>query len=54
MARIALAGFLHETNTFAPLPTRLEDFTQGGGAYACLLTGDRHFRVITGLDVDEF
>jgi len=23
-------------------------------ANACLLTGDRHFRVITGLDVDEF
>lgn len=44
MARIALAGFLHETNTFAPLPTRLEDFTQGGGAYACLLTGDEIFR----------
>jgi microcystin degradation protein MlrC len=44
MARIALAGFLHETNTFAPLPTRLEDFTQGGGAYACLLRGDEILR----------
>ncbi len=44
MARIALAGFLHETNTFAPLPTRLEDFTHGGGAYACLLIGDEVFR----------
>jgi microcystin degradation protein MlrC len=43
MARIALAGFLHETNTFAPLPTRLEDFTQGGGAYAGLLTGNEIF-----------
>lgn len=44
MARIALAGFLHETNTFAPLPTRLEDFTHGGGAYACLLTSDEILR----------
>jgi len=44
MARIALAGFLHETNTFAPLPTRLEDFTHGGGAYACLLVGEEIFR----------
>jgi microcystin degradation protein MlrC len=44
MARIALAGFLHETNTFAPLPTRLEDFTQGGGAYAGLLVGEEIFQ----------
>lgn len=44
MARIALAGFLHETNTFAPLPTRLIDFTQGGGAYAGLLVGDEILR----------
>lgn len=44
MARIALAGFLHETNTFAPLPTRLEDFTQGGGAYAGVLTGEEILR----------
>lgn len=29
--RVALAGFLHETNTFAPTRARLEDFVQGGG-----------------------
>ncbi|PTW59849.1 microcystin degradation protein MlrC [Breoghania corrubedonensis] len=29
--RIAIAGFLHETNTFAPSPATLEDFVQGGG-----------------------
>ncbi len=28
---VALAGFLHETNTFAPTRARLEDFVQGGG-----------------------
>jgi microcystin degradation protein MlrC len=29
--RVALAGFLHETNTFAPSKARMEDFVQGGG-----------------------
>ena len=31
MARIALAGFMHETNTFAPLPTNFESFTGKNG-----------------------
>ena len=26
MARIAVAGFLHETNTFAPIKTTWDDF----------------------------
>ncbi|MEM6906047.1 MAG: M81 family metallopeptidase, partial [Pseudomonadota bacterium] len=29
--RIAVAGFQHETNTFAPVPTGFEDFLAGGG-----------------------
>ncbi|MBL3610669.1 M81 family metallopeptidase [Rhodovulum sulfidophilum] len=29
--RVALAGFLHETNTFAPSPADLAAFRQGGG-----------------------
>lgn len=29
--RVALAGFLHETNTFAPSMARMDDFVQGGG-----------------------
>ncbi|MFC0217759.1 M81 family metallopeptidase [Pseudochelatococcus lubricantis] len=29
--RIGVAGFLHETNTFAPSPARMGDFIQGGG-----------------------
>ena len=29
--RVALAGFLHETNTFAPSKARMADFVQGGG-----------------------
>lgn len=30
MARIAVAGFQHETNTFSPIPTTYESFAQGG------------------------
>ena len=29
--RVALAGFLHETNTFAPSPADMGSFVQGGG-----------------------
>ena len=29
--RVALAGFLHETNTFAPTKAGMSDFVQGGG-----------------------
>ncbi|MYM56825.1 M81 family metallopeptidase [Thalassovita mangrovi] len=29
--RVALAGFLHETNTFAPSPATFDSFVQGGG-----------------------
>ena len=29
--RVALAGFLHETNTFAPSPADMASFVQGGG-----------------------
>jgi microcystin degradation protein MlrC len=29
--RVAIAGFLHETNTFAPTKARYENFEQGGG-----------------------
>ena len=29
--RVALAGFLHETNTFAPTKALMSDFVQGGG-----------------------
>src|SRR3954463_15092178 len=28
--RILAAGFQHETNTFAPTPTRYDDFVRGG------------------------
>ena len=31
MTRIAVGGFLHETNTFAPTKAGYEAFVQGGG-----------------------
>jgi len=31
MTRIAVAGFLHETNTFAPTKAAYDDFVHGGG-----------------------
>jgi microcystin degradation protein MlrC len=31
MTRIAVGGFLHETNTFAPTKARYDDFVHGGG-----------------------
>ncbi|WP_251976879.1 M81 family metallopeptidase [Salinicola avicenniae] len=31
LPRIAVGGFLHETNTFAPSPATLEDFQRGSG-----------------------
>jgi microcystin degradation protein MlrC len=40
MARIAIAGFIHETNTFSPLPTGYEDFDTQGSPTARLLLGE--------------
>src|ERR1700686_23759 len=31
MTRIAVGGFLHETNTFAPTKATYDDFVHGGG-----------------------
>ena len=41
MARIAVAGFLHETNTFSPLPTTLNEFSSSGGPYAAYMPGEK-------------
>lgn len=46
MARIALAGFLHETNTFSPIPTTYEDFAGPGGPYAGYLRGEQIFELL--------
>lgn len=48
--RIAIAGFQHETNTFAPLPTLFESFARGG-AWPGLTTGASVVEVFTGLNI---
>lgn len=48
--RIAIAGFQHETNTFAPIPTRFEDFEQGG-AWPGITEGAAVLEVFSGLNI---
>ena len=50
MTRIAVGGFLHETNTFAPTKATYDDFVHGGGWPAMALGADvlkvmRHINV---------
>jgi microcystin degradation protein MlrC len=50
MTRIAVGGFLHETNTFAPTKATYDDFVHGGGWPAMTLGADvlkvmRHINV---------
>jgi microcystin degradation protein MlrC len=40
MARIALAGFSHETNTFSPIPTTYENFARREGPLTGILETD--------------
>ena len=40
MTRIAVGGFLHETNTFAPTKATYDDFVHGGGWPAMAQGGD--------------
>jgi microcystin degradation protein MlrC len=40
MTRIAVGGFLHETNTFAPTKAKYDDFVHGGGWPAMALGRD--------------
>lgn len=48
--RIAVAGFQHETNTFAPLKTRYEDF-EASGAWPALTHASDIFSVFHGLNI---
>ncbi|WP_157014379.1 M81 family metallopeptidase [Mesorhizobium xinjiangense] len=48
--RVALAGFLHETNTFAPSKATLADFEQGGG-YLPLSRGDEILKRCPGVNL---
>jgi len=48
--RVAIAGFQHETNTFAPLPTALADFERGG-AWPALTRGPLLLERFPGLNI---
>lgn len=50
MARIAIGGFQHETNTFAPSPATFEDFARAG-AWPGLTRGGPLFEVTAGLNI---
>ncbi len=48
--RIAVAGFQHETNTFAPILTPYETFVQGG-AWPAMTHGDEVISTLSGLNL---
>lgn len=48
--RIAMGGFLHETNTFGPSPATLNDFLEGGGM-APLTEGETLFSALADSNV---
>jgi microcystin degradation protein MlrC len=50
MARIAVGGFLHETNTFAPTKATYNDFVHGGG-WPVMTEGADVLRVMRGINV---
>jgi microcystin degradation protein MlrC len=48
--RIAIGGFLHESHSFAPMPTRYADFVRPGG-FPGLVTGGALFEAVSGTSV---
>src|SRR3954449_2765315 len=50
MARIAVGGFLHETNTFAPTKATYDDFVHGGG-WPAMAQGADVLRVMRKINV---
>ncbi len=48
--RIAVAGFQHETNTFAPIPTPFETFKEGG-AWPAMKFGPEVIDTLSGLNL---
>jgi microcystin degradation protein MlrC len=50
MTRIAVGGFLHETNTFAPTKATYEDFVHGGG-WPSMAFGEDVLKVMRDINV---
>ena len=50
MARIAVGGFQHETNTFAPSKATIEDFLRPG-AWPGLTRGEGLFEAVAGINI---
>ncbi len=50
MTRIAVGGFLHETNTFAPTKATYDDFVHGGG-WPAMAVGADVLRVMRNINV---
>ena len=48
--RVAMGGFLHETNTFAPTRATYDDFVQGGG-YMPMAHGNAMFSACRGINL---
>ena len=50
MTRIAVGGFLHETNTFAPTKATYADFVHGGG-WPAMAEGADVLKVMRNINV---
>lgn len=50
MTRIAVGGFLHETNTFAPTKAIYQDFVHGGG-WPAMAQGDDVLKIMRNINV---
>jgi microcystin degradation protein MlrC len=50
MTRIAVGGFLHETNTFAPTKATYADFVHGGG-WPAMATGAEVLKVMRNINI---
>src|SRR3954447_2060664 len=50
MPRIAVGGFLHETNTFAPTRATYADFVHGGG-WPAMTTGTDVLNVMRNINI---
>ncbi len=50
MTRIAVGGFLHETNTFAPTKATYDDFVHGGG-WPAMAQGADVLKVMRNINV---